>query len=275
MRRIHLVPEISEANGVYAVARMLCGQQDALQLAGTDFDPAEFDEVWVHGMWLPREWRSCRRALRGDVRLVRMPHGSLSPIYLTRQSALKKRLVSPIERHLFAQCDRIAVTGSWEEEWCRQWGLKGPFETIDVKQFFPLEHQALPPPLHTPLRLLYLGRRHPLKGLHWLEQAVDQLHRDGGAIELRMATNAFGAAKQDLLDWCDYVMLPTMSENFGLVVAEALANNRRAIVTDGAPAWSGNAYAGRLIYLDGFCAASDQYKVELLKHGINLGNPSA
>lgn len=43
-----------------------------------------FDEVWVHGMWLPRVWGACRMALLADARLVRMTHGSLSSIYLER-----------------------------------------------------------------------------------------------------------------------------------------------------------------------------------------------
>ena len=75
------------------------------------------DEVWVHGMWLPKEWRACRRALKAGKRLVRMTHGSLSPVYLERQSKWKKRLVAPIERRLFAKCDRVVVTGPWEEAW--------------------------------------------------------------------------------------------------------------------------------------------------------------
>lgn len=55
----------------------------------------------------------------------------------------KKRLVSPIERHYFAKCDRIVVTGDWEEEWCRAWGLQGPFETVDLKRFFDLSRNHL------------------------------------------------------------------------------------------------------------------------------------
>ena len=100
-----------------------------------------FDEVWVHGMWLPRVWGACRMALRAGKRLVRMTHGSLSPIYLERQSKWKKRLVSPVERHYFAKCDRVVVTGGWEEAWCRKWGLQGPFETVDMKGFFDLSRK--------------------------------------------------------------------------------------------------------------------------------------
>jgi len=164
MKRLHLVPEASEANGVFQVARLLAvrdggelrdmdgvpyvvdgkelkgplGWVEAATPEGCGHPVEWFDEVWVHGMWLPRVWGACRMALRAGKRLVRMTHGSLSPIYLERQSKWKKRLVSPIERHYFAKCDRVVVTGGWEEEWCRKWGLKGPFETVDLKVFFDL-----------------------------------------------------------------------------------------------------------------------------------------
>ena len=109
--------------------------EHAVTLAAVD----AVDEVWVHGMWLPCEWRACRMTLKAGKRLVRMTHGSLSPVYLKRQGKWKKRLVAPIERHYFAKCERVIVTGGWEEEWCRKWGLKGPFETVDLKRFFSLK----------------------------------------------------------------------------------------------------------------------------------------
>ena len=94
------------------------------------------DEVWVHGMWTPRVWKECLCALRAGRPLVRMTHGSLSPIYLERQSKWKKRLVSPIERALFARTARVVVTGPWEEEWCRRWGIKCPIQIVNLKKFF-------------------------------------------------------------------------------------------------------------------------------------------
>ena len=93
-----------------------------------------------------------------------------------------------------------------------------------------------------------------------------------------------GAEKEAAWGWCDVLCLPTLSENFGLVVAEALERGKRVITTDGAPAWgeglefrvgsggvgSGirSGYEGRLIYLKGYRDGTDEERVELLKKAI-------
>ena len=70
-------------------------------------------------------------------------------------------------------------------------------------------------------------------------------------------------------EWCDVLVLPTQSENFGLVVAEALERGKRVIATDGAPAWGkGNDYGGRLIYLRGYRDGTRDERVALLKNAI-------
>ena len=85
-------------------------------------------------------------------------------------------------------------------------------------------------------------------------------------------------------DWCDVLVLPTLSDNFGLIIAEALERGKRVITTDGAPAWgeglelgvgSGgvggeiwSGYGGRLIYLKGYRDGTDEERVELLKRAI-------
>ncbi len=241
------------------------------------------NEVWVHGMWTPNKWWRCLKAKLCGRQLVRMTHGSLSPIYLERQGAWKKRLVKPVERLLFGLSDRIVVTGPWEAAWNRAWGLKGPFETIDIKQFLDL-NRPIEWPVQTKYRamhVLYLGRRHPLKGLAYLEQAVRALNKrlsllgksESRGIELRVVSNAVGAEKDAVWNWCDILCLPTLSENFGLVVAEALERGKPVITTDGAPAWKDEPRTDaqgrtRLVYVEGYRDGTGRRRVELLVDAI-------
>ena len=65
------------------------------------------------------------------------------------------------------------------------------------------------------------------------------------------------------------LVLPTLSDNFGLVVAEALERGKRVITTDGAPAWAdGNTYGGRLVYLKGYRDGTDKERCWLLMNSI-------
>lgn len=161
-----------------------------------------------------------------------------------------------------------------------------------------------------PLHLLYLGRQHPLKGLEYLEEAVKELvvsrqslvvsekdltkskretrntKPETRNIELRIVSDAFGEELEKVWDWCDVLVLPTLSENFGLVVAEALERGKLVIATDGAPAWEEglsrvervdrvegelwSGYGGQLIYLKGYRDGTDEERVELLKRGISF-----
>ena len=298
----------------------------------------------MHGMWLPREWAICRRVIKAGKRLVRMTHGSLSPVYLKQQSPIKKWLVGPIERWLLRKADRIVATCDAEKAWIEAYepGVK-KIEIVDIKRFFKLsrvervetyrgegcfgrvegevfgfrvsgsrserdESNSQLTTHNSQLNLLYLGRRHPLKGVEFLEAAVRQLQNSTRStrstrlkIELKIVSNAFGEELEKVWDWCDVLVLPTLSENFGLVVAEALERGKRVITTDGAPAWGegvsrvetcrvggdGNlsrvervetcregeimvGYGGRLIYLKGYREGTKETRVELLKAAIEV-----
>ena len=250
---------------------------------------------------------------RADARpsLVRMTHANLDPVRLAYHG-WKKRLVGPIERWLFSKTDRVVVTCAAEKGWCERWGLKNEFEVVDLKRFFGLERKSLrdtqdlsfsdlattPTPSATPesqnakvalrgLHVLYLGRRHPLKGVEFLERAVAELNKETplststSSLHLRIVSNHFGEELERDWAWCDVLCLPTLSENFGRVVAEALERGKRVIVTDGAPAWEpppeaaevkirgeGEQWWNRLSYVRGFRDGTDEVRVKLLKDAL-------
>jgi glycosyltransferase involved in cell wall biosynthesis len=263
-------------------------------------DLAKYEEVWVHSCWLPMTLKACRRVVKAKRPLVRMTHANLDPVRL-RYHGWKKWLVGPIERYLLRRCEKIVATCDAEKEWIEAYepGVK-KIEIVDIKRFFKLsrvervdrvegdesvfntEAQRRRGAENDELHLLYLGRRHPLKGVEFLEAAVSELNSSTPPLRtpplLKIVSNAFGEELEKVWDWCDVLVLPTLSENFGLVVAEALERGKRVITTDGAPAWEelgvsdqGVGVRGEeLVYLKGFRDGSDEERIKLLKDALMM-----
>ena len=344
MKMLHVVPGLDNpTNGIAVAAKLIAGEQAAEIVGAREFgkvkDLAKYGEVWVHSCWLPATLRACWKVLMAKRLLVRMTHANLDPVRL-RYHGWKKWLVGPIERYFLRRCDRIIATCKAEKEWIEAYLGKRcpPIEVTDVKRFFDLgdrsqelgvsegfsrkerkdrkENEGNGSKQETgnkKLNLLYLGRRHPLKGVAYLEAAVSELNSSNPPLPtpplLKIVSNAFGDEKEKVWEWCDVLVLPTLSENFGLVVAEALERGKRVITTDGAPVWDpmGSVgvrecgiggvrmgegmgeredsststlnfdsnilvgYGGRLRYLKRFRDGSKETRVELLKKAIGGG----
>jgi len=277
-RILHVVPGLAdETNGIAVAARLIAASQSAKLVEAADatalkchLRAGSFDEVWVHSMWSPSVLMACRRVLGAKVLLVRMPHGCLDPVRLGYHG-WKKMLVKPIERFFLRRAKKVVATCAAEAEWIRAYEPEAHIELIDVKRYFNLSGEAfaklrrrgiLPRQnKDVPLHVLYLGRRHPLKGVEYLEQAVEGLC----GIELRIESDLHGEAKEAAWAWCDVFVLPTLSENFGLVVAEALEHGKCVVTTDGAPVWLDQ---DGVVCLKGFRAASPVERVRMLKHAL-------
>lgn len=316
VKRLHVVPGLDViGNGISVAAHLIADAVgddwvEALRFANGDGDISSYDEIWVHSCWLPSVLKSCRRALKAGKPLVCMPHGNLDPVRL-RYHGWQKRLVGPIERYFLRRCSRIVATCEAEKGWIESYlGRRcPPVETTDIKRFFDLEGGSPVRETGKCIHVLYLGRRHPLKGLEYLEKAVRsvEIRSDllSTEIELRIVSDAFGEELERVWEWCDVLVLPTLSDNFGLVVAEALERGKRVITTDGAPAWGEGlgsslacarrgslesqapdrrrlcaehverveeelwrGYEGRLIYLKGYRDGTEEERVALLKRAI-------
>ena len=216
-----------------------------------------------NGLWLMPNVYPAWVARRHRVPLVTSPHGMLAPAAL-RYSASKKRLFAALlQRRALAAADCLHATSKQEFEEIRAYGLNAPVAIvpngIDVP---PPALQASPPGgMRT---MLYLGRIHPIKGLHQLLSAwamVTGAHPDwrlrvvgpsqgghGAALAAQASQlglrnvsfeeGIFGAAKDAAYRDADVFVLPSLNENFAMVVAEALANGTPVIATKGTP-WQG------------------------------------
>ena len=275
MNILHICAGWEKWNGAANIARLIMGEQSR---EGHEVSFAAWasigklsaaDEVWIHCSWKPCLWWA---ALWGR-NVHWMPECSYDPIRL-RYHGWKKTLVGPIERFCLRRAKTLVATCEAEADWIRAYlGLNcPPVMVTDIKRFFRLEHSEKTGQArfsgNSPLHFLYLGRNHPLKGLSYLQEAWNKYCNIGTA-ELRIVSNAFGDELEKVWNWCDVLVLPTLSDNFGLVIAEALERGKRVITTDGAPAWGdGNTYGGRLIYLKGYRDGTNKDRVCLLKSAI-------
>lgn len=218
------------------------------------------DLVQVHGDWTFPVWWGARCAVACGKRLVMAPHGSFDPIRLAH-SAWKKKFAAPLDRWCLRHADVVQATVPMESEWVRSFEprvkrvivVPPGVEVVGKGRLTQRRGDAKDGGAEDGVRrLLYLGRRHPLKGLDILEDALDRLsHSDNRTIVLRQESAVFGEEKARALAECDALVLPTRSENFGLVVAEALAAGKPVVVTDGAP-WEGVREKKCGWYVEGF-----------------------
>lgn len=288
MKILHICAGWQPWNGAANIARMIMDEQrregyEVLFATWTRIGKLRTaDEIWIHCSWKPCLWWA---AIWGR-NVHWMPECSYDPIR-RRYHGWKKTLVGPIERFCLSRAKVLVATCEAEKGWIQSYLGKRcpPVVVTDIKRFFNLNPANPVNPVKKNLHLLYLGRQHPLKGLEFLEAAVKGIE----GVELRVVSNAFGDEKERVWNWCDVLVLPTLSDNFGLVVAEALERGKRVITTDGAPAWeeslelrvgSGgveelrvgseiwSGYEGRLIYLKGYRDGTAEERVELLKRGI-------
>jgi hypothetical protein len=284
---LHICAGWEKSNGAANIARMVAGEQEtaghsvSYKIWAGIKELRAADEVWIHCAWKPCLWLAALWARRYKW----MPEASYDPVRLGYHG-WKKRLVGPIERFFLRRADVVVATCQAEAEWIRKYEPRvKKIELTDLKRFFKLQgtgnrEQGTGKALH----LLYLGRCHPLKGLEYLEEAVRQISSVPCSLfpvppQLKVVSNAFGEEKERVWEWCDVLILPTLSENFGRVVAEALERGKRVITTDGAPAWSPSAsatedkgdcsdYGGRLVYLKGYRDGLPDERVRLLKKAI-------
>lgn len=274
MKVIHFCAGLQFCNGMANTARQFVAEELA---RGDDSrltnDPAEIvggvDVVMIHGAWSPVLWKAAKRAKAVGARLYVRPAGSYDPVRLAYHG-WKKRLAAFFEHRMLRRADVVLASCAAEAEWIKAYEPKiQKMEITELKRFFKLSQSDKTGQTcfitSKPLHLLYLGRRHSLKGVECLEAAV----RDMPEVELRIVSDAEGGELERAWQWCEVLVLPTLSENFGRVVAEALERGKMVVTTDGAPAWGdGNDYGGRLIYLKGYRLASPSTRVRLLKEAI-------
>jgi glycosyltransferase involved in cell wall biosynthesis len=203
-------------------------------------------------------------ALRAGKRLMVTPHGMLEPWSLG-QKKLKKRLgMALYQRSILNRAHCLQATADLEAEHLRSIGLTAPIAVIPNGINWPTRTVDRGKTQGGRRRMLFLSRIHPKKGLMDLVRACGRHRRllEAGRWRVCVAgSDADGYQKvvqaevarlglDGFFDWVGEVdgaekwrtyrsaqafVLPTYSENFGLVIAEALACGLPVLTTKGAP----------------------------------------
>jgi len=255
---------------------------------------SEADLIHVHGLWEITAYRAVRAASRYGIPYVIAPSGTLRPDALRRKSTKKKIALALDFRRRLQQASALHATSLQEACEMRELGLKSPIAVIPigihVDQFTSdVDSNLLNsrwPELRGKRRLLFLGRIHPIKGLENLAAAwglvasevkdwqlviagpdeggyrkrvEDALAAAGVADRTTFTGEISGEDKCRVLQESDALVLPSISENFGFCVCEALAAGLPVIASHGTP-WEGLEREG--------CGYWVESSVEALADGI-------
>jgi glycosyltransferase involved in cell wall biosynthesis len=218
--------------------------------------------VHDHGLWLPENAAVAYAARRAGAPLVVALKGMASPWALRHRRLKKKAAWWAYQRRALALADVLQVSSSGEVEDVRRLGLGAPVALVPYGVEPPPEAvEAERGPVEAgPRRALFLSRIHPVKGLPLLVEAWARVRPQGWELVVagpdegghraeveRLVREAgldgavsFTGPVADGEKWALYrsaslFVLPTHTENFGIVVAEALAAGVPVLTTRGAP----------------------------------------
>jgi glycosyltransferase involved in cell wall biosynthesis len=235
---------------------------------------SSFDALVSHGLWQYPGVAVRRAALNAHKPYLVYPHGMLDPWFKNQYPIkhLKKMLFwwfrqGRILRDARAVCfttdeERRLARGTFRPYRCNEvvtgLGVAEPPPDTDAQKNAFYEKF---PSLRNKRILLFLGRIHRKKGLDLLLQAFEELSttddhlvvagpsEDGFYAEelLRVSSNFAdritwtgmigGDLKWGALRIADALILPSHQENFGMVVAEALAVSTPVLITDKVNLW--------------------------------------
>ncbi len=218
--------------------------------------------VHLHNIWNPDLHAVAKICRKQGIPYIFSPRGSLEPWSL-RQKWLKKKIAMWLyQRKDLARAVALHATAEAEKEHFIELGFTNPIVVLPNGINVPAALPERESNKDGKRRLLFLSRIHKKKGLAELTRAWGEVRpqdweleivgdEDDDSLEKALALAQQGGFKDDFivtgplddnLKWqayarADAFVLPTHSENFGIVVAEALYSGLPVITTQGTP-WS-------------------------------------
>ena len=216
-----------------------------------------------HGIWQYTVHKMAIFAQKNNIPYIITPRGMLEPWSLNQNKIKKKLALLIFQKKDIKKATVIHATAQMEVENIRKLGFKNPIAMIPNGVNIDEFPNETPNKINNPKKILFLSRIHKKKGIENLIQAwklIDIEKRKSWMIEIVgngepdyinmlkkrifkenlndqiiIKKPVYGNDKIKLFREASLFVLPSFSENFGIVIAEALASFTPVITTKGTP----------------------------------------